>query len=65
MKIEYWQVCRSNRDTDGSKKEGKLMVVTEKEIVLDEEKEREEKGIGAAHYSHFSEIKATLVQIKF
>jgi len=50
---------------DGSKKEGKLMVVTEKEIVLDEEKGKGKKKELVQHIIPFTEIKTTLVQIKF
>ena len=50
---------------DGIKKEGKLMVVTEKEIVLDEEKGKGKKKELVQHIIPFSEIKTTLVQIKF
>ena len=50
---------------DGSKKEGKLVAVTEQEIVMEEEKGKGKKMEVVQHIIPFSEIKTTRVQIKF
>ena len=51
--------------TDGMKREGKLIAVTEQEIVLEEGKGKGKKAELVQHIIRFSEIKTTRVQIKF
>jgi ribosome maturation factor RimP len=50
---------------DGVKNEGKLLTVTEEEIVVEEEKGKGKKKELVQHTIPFSEIKATRIQIKF
>jgi ribosome maturation factor RimP len=59
---------------DGSKKEGKLLAVTEEEITLEEQEGKGKKmparkkrsdGENLQHRIPFSEIKSTMIQIKF
>ena len=50
---------------DGTKKEGKLVAVTEEEIVLEEEKGKGKNREMVQHIIPFSGIKTTRVQIKF
>ena len=50
---------------DGSKKKGKLLAVSEEEIVMEEEKGKGKKKELVQHIIPFSEIKTTRVQIKF
>ena len=50
---------------DGIKREGKLVAVTEEEIVLEEQKGKGKKLELAQHIIPFSDIKTTMVQIKF
>jgi ribosome maturation factor RimP len=50
---------------DGVKNEGKLLTVSDDEIVLEEEKGKGKKKELVQHTIPFSEIKATWIQIKF
>ncbi len=50
---------------DGVKKEGKLILVTEADIVVEEEKGKNKKKEVIQHVIPFSSIKTTRVQIKF
>ena len=50
---------------DGVKNEGKLLTVSDDEIVMEEEKGKGKKKELVQHTIPFSEIKATLIQIKF
>lgn len=50
---------------DGVKKEGKLVSVTQEEIVLEEERGKNKKKEIVQHTIPFSEIKTTKIQIKF
>lgn len=50
---------------DGIKREGKLIAVTEQEIVLEEQKGKGKKMELVQHIIPFSDIKTTRVQIKF
>ena len=51
--------------TDGIKREGKLIAVTEQEIVLEEERGKGKKAELIQHIIPFADIKTTRVQIKF
>jgi ribosome maturation factor RimP len=50
---------------DGVKNEGKLLTVSDDEIVMEEEKGKGKKKELVQHTIPFSEIKATRIQIKF
>jgi len=50
---------------DGVKTEGKLVNMSETEIVVEEEKGKNKKKEIVTHTISFSEIKTTIVQIKF
>jgi ribosome maturation factor RimP len=50
---------------DGVKKEGKLVSVTQEEIILEEERGKNKKKEIVQHTIPFSEIKTTKIQIKF
>ena len=50
---------------DGIKREGKLIAVTEQEIVLEEERGKGKKAELIQHIIPFADIKTTRVQIKF
>ena len=50
---------------DGSKKEGKLLSVSDSEIVIEEEKGKGKKKEIINHTIPFTHIKTTKVQIKF
>ena len=50
---------------DGAKREGKLIAVTEQDLVLEEQKGKGRKLEMIQHIIPFSEIKTTRVQIKF
>jgi ribosome maturation factor RimP len=50
---------------DGVKNEGKLLTVSDDEIMLEEEKGKGKKKELIQHIIPFSEIKATRIQIKF
>ncbi|MFN8288785.1 MAG: ribosome maturation factor [Chitinophagaceae bacterium] len=52
-------------DTDGVKKEGKLVSVTEQEAVLEEVKGKGKKTETVQHTIPFDKIKTTKIQIKF
>ncbi|HEX7905755.1 MAG TPA: ribosome maturation factor [Chitinophagaceae bacterium] len=51
--------------TDGNKKEGKLLTVTEQEITLEEEKGKSKKKEIVQHTIPFDHIKTTRIQVKF
>jgi ribosome maturation factor RimP len=50
---------------EGVKKEGKLLTVTEQEIILEEEKGKNKKKEIVQHIIPFNQIKTTKIQIKF
>ncbi len=50
---------------DGTKKEGKLLTVTETEIAIEEEKGKGKKKELVQHTIPFANIKSTKIQIKF
>jgi ribosome maturation factor RimP len=52
-------------ENDGSKKEGKLLSATEKEIVIEEEKGKGKKKETVQYIILFENIKTTKIQIKF
>lgn len=52
-------------DTDGVRKEGKLVSVTEQEAVLEEVKGKGKKTETVQHTIPFDKIKTTKIQIKF
>lgn len=52
-------------DNEGLKKEGKMISVTDQELVLEEVKGKGKKMEIVQHTIPFSEIKATKIQIKF
>jgi ribosome maturation factor RimP len=50
---------------DGTKKEGKLLSVTDDEVLLEEEKGKNKKKEVVQHNISFNQIKTTKIQIKF
>lgn len=52
-------------DLEGNRKEGKLIGVTETELVLEEQKGKGKKMEIVAHTIPFGQIKTTKIQIKF
>lgn len=52
-------------DNDGNKKEGKLVSVTEADIVIEETKGKGKKMETVKHTISFDKIKTTKIQIKF
>lgn len=50
---------------DGTKKEGKMLSVTEQEMIVEEEKGKNKKREIVQHTVPFDQIKSTKIQIKF